>query len=258
MQTQTIRGHECTDRPGVAELLGRSQQTVDNLAAHRAATGFPEPWHTETSGRGVRTMPDGRKTGREWYRIDDIATFKPEYLAKVADIGQARSHGAPLDVDPDDLLDPAAFAQLLRITRGTFSRYVDNSKPTWHAYAVAARHATLQGHQLTARTTTVDGRLLIVDGPEEFELGPDVHDIFARYGGTWQPDLPGYTFPSPAHDALISLLAGDDFYLPPPDDRRPGKGGIRRRWRGATAKLFTQRRRGSTSQPRQRTTPAKQ
>ncbi|WP_433616804.1 hypothetical protein ACQP2P_15875 [Dactylosporangium sp. CA-139114] len=251
MLTKLIRGHECTDRPGVAELLGRSIQTVFNLAADRAATGFPEPWHTDTTGRGVRTRPDGSKTGREWYRITDITAFKPGYLARAAAAGQARSHDMQLDVEPDALLDPAAFAKLLRITRGTFSRYVDNSKPTWHAYAVAARHATLDGHHLIARAIADHGRWLIVDGPEEFELGPDIHTVFARYSGTWQPSLPGYTFTMPARDALTTLLAGDDFYLPPPDDRQTGKGGIRRRWLGASAATFIQHRRGSTSQPRQ-------
>lgn len=251
MQIRIIRGHECTDRPGVAELLDRTGQTVVNLAADRAATGFPEPWHTDTTGRGVRTRPDGSKTGREWYRISDITAFKPGYLARVAETGQARSHDVQLDVAPDALLDVAAFAKLLRITRGAFSRYVDNSKPIWHAYAVATRHATLDGHRLIARATADHGRWLIVDDCEEIELGPKLHDVFADYGGTWQPDLPGYTFPAPASEALHSLLAGDDFYLPPPDERKPGNHGIRRRWLGATAAAFIQHRRGSTSQPRQ-------
>ncbi|MGI5238665.1 hypothetical protein [Dactylosporangium sp. CA-139066] len=259
MQIRSIRGHECTDRRGVAELLDRSEQTVVNLAADRAATRFPEPWHTDTTGRGVRTRPDGSKTGREWYRIIDITAFIPGYLARVAEAGQARSHDTRLDVDPDALLDVAAFAKLLRITRGAFSRYVDNSKPAWYAHAVAARHATLDGHRLIADATTEDGRWLIVDDCEEIELGAKLHDVFAGYGGTWQPELPGYIFPAPASEALHSLLAGDDFYLPPPDDRQPGKGGIKRRWLGATAITFIQHRRGSTSQPRQlRTTPPAQ
>ncbi|MEV6923990.1 hypothetical protein AB0M46_05680 [Dactylosporangium sp. NPDC051485] len=252
MLTKPIRGHECTDRAGVAELLGRGIQTVKYLAADRATTGFPQPFDVELTGRGVRTNADGTKTGREWYRVDQILEFKTEYLTRVAEAGQPRSHGAKLEGDPAELLDPAAFAAFLRIGGGTFSRYVNDSKATWHAYWTAARHATLDGNQLVVHATADSGRFLVTDDGETFELDTDVHDAFARHGGVWQPTLPGYTFPGDAREALTILLAGDDFYLPPPDERQHGRGGIHRRWRGDTAQTFADKRDGSAAWPRRR------
>jgi hypothetical protein len=249
---KVIRGHECTDRAGVAELLGRSKQTVKNLAANRATTGFPEPFEVDLTGRGARTNPDGSRTGREWYRVDHIAAFKAEYLDKVVEAGLPRSHGATFDRDPSELLDPVAFAAFLRITDGTFSGYVDDSKATWYAYWTAQRHATFDGNQLTVHAAADDGRFLITDDSETFELDADVHDVFARHGGVWQTTLPGYTFPGDAREALAVLLSGDDFFLPPPDERRRGRGGIHRRWRGDTAQTFATARGGSAQWPRRR------
>ncbi|GAA4259839.1 hypothetical protein [Dactylosporangium darangshiense] len=259
MLINIIRGHECTDRAGVAELLSRSKQTVKNLAADRATTGFPEPFDVELTGRGVRTNPDGTKTGREWYRVDHIVAFKAAYLDKVTEASLPRSHGATLDGNPAELLTPAAFAAFLRITTGTFSAYVDDSKPAWYAYWTATRHATMERNQLTVQATVSSGRFLVTDGDETFELDNDIHDVFARYGGTWQPALPGYTFPGDARETLTTLLAGDDFYLPPPDDRQRGRGGIHRRWRGDTAQRFATARTGSAQWPRrrQRTPPTR-
>ncbi|WP_433360684.1 hypothetical protein [Dactylosporangium sp. CA-152071] len=53
MLIKVIRGHECTDRAGVAELLERSAQTVKKLAAERATSGFPEPVPCRNSSHGV-------------------------------------------------------------------------------------------------------------------------------------------------------------------------------------------------------------
>lgn len=237
MLIKVIRGQQCTDRAGAAEVLDRSVATVKNLAAERATTGFPKPWHVDTTGRGMRTLPDGTKTGKEWYRLDHLTAFKTDYDAKVTEAGRARSHGATLDGDPAELLTPAAFAAYLGISDGAFMRYVDNSKDTWDAFWLL-QHATITGNQA-----------ILGENRGGVDLTDTVHTTVAHYGGTWHPDLPGYVFPRDARTALATLLNGDDFFLPPPDKRRPANRGQHRRWRRDTAHTFTQTRRGSASSP---------
>ncbi|GAA1574307.1 hypothetical protein GCM10009827_115200 [Dactylosporangium maewongense] len=252
MLIKVIRGHECTDRAGVAELLERSLQTVKYLAADRPVTGFPEPFEVDVTGRGSRTTADGARTGREYYRIADILAFKPGYLARVAAATLPRSHGRTLDTDPDTMLDPAAFAAYLRISPDTFGSYVAKSKDFWHAYAIVTRHATTEADRLTIHATVNGESLLIADGDDTFSVDADIHKVFGYYDGTWQPELPGYTFPGDARAALSTLLTGEDFYLPPPDEQHPGRGGMHRRWRGATAQSFNDQRHGSADWPRRR------
>ena len=246
MQIRVINGHRCTNRAGVAEHLGRSVKTVEALAAKRADNGFPEPFHIELTGRGVRTLADGTRTGPEWYRLDQLDAFKPGYLQAVADAGKARSDGAELGGDPAELLTPGQFATYLKITRGAFDKYVDISRPIWDAYRIA-QHATVDGNLLIV---TVTGNcILLGDGRGDIDLTDKLHARFARYGGTWQPDLPGYRFTADATTALATLLAGDDFYLPPPDQERRTALSTFRRWRRDTAHTFTRRREADRRAP---------
>ena len=251
MQIRVINGHRCTNRAGVAEHLGRSLKTVEALAAKRAENGFPEPFYVDLTGRGVRTLPDGTRKGPEWYRLDHLDAFKPVYLQAVADAGRARSDGAELGGDPAELLTTAAFAAYLQITRGAFDKYVDISRPIWDAHRIA-QHATISGDLVIV--TVTGNRIVLDDDRGDIDLTDKLHARFARYGGTWQPDLPGYLFTADATAALATLLAGDDFYLPPPDQERRTTASTFRRWRRDTAHTFARRREADRSEPSTATT----
>jgi hypothetical protein len=234
VEIRIIDGHRATDRRGAAEYLGKSFPTIRGLASKRDETHFPIPAHVEVTGRGVRTLPDGTKQGREWYRLDHLDTFRTEYLDRVAAEHMPRSHGRQLAGNPDELLGAADFAADLGITLGAFMRYVADSRPRWDAYKIMAM-ATLSGDRA------------VLTEPVDSDVQANATDVLARYGARWQPRQHAYVFPGDARDAVKTLLAGEDFFLPYPDEDKPGRRGRIRKWRRSTIQAFIDSRPGTTA-----------
>ena len=119
MQIREIDGQEATNRPGAAEYLNRSLQTINLVASpkQRAVTGWPS---------SLATID-----GQEWYALGDLDRFRLDYLHRVEQANLARVHSVTLDGDPDELLSAKTFRDLIGATAGTWSRYVHDSKPAW-------------------------------------------------------------------------------------------------------------------------------
>lgn len=120
MEIRIVDGKRATNRPGAAEYLGRSLQTVNLWAspARRAATGWPEP-------------VGPRVDRQQWYALSDLDRFRREYVEVVEAAGQARVHEVALDGDPEELITAKEFRALIRVGHRTFSRWVWESQPAW-------------------------------------------------------------------------------------------------------------------------------
>jgi len=111
--TTVIDGIECTDRAGIAALTGLSMPSINLKAGKDPA--FPQPIRGE---RIARTY---------WYPVDAVRAYA-DHLTELAEGAKPRPVAPG---DPDDLLDAAAAAEALGISPGTFSRYVNDSRPYW-------------------------------------------------------------------------------------------------------------------------------
>lgn len=121
MEERTVNGRRCTNRPGAAEYLGRSLQTINLVAspARRGSTGWP----------GYVGVEDGQ----EWYALDDLDAFRSAYLEAKQRQRHARVHQVDLDGDPDELLTAKDFYTLICVDARTWSKYVEKSVPDWLA-----------------------------------------------------------------------------------------------------------------------------
>ena len=115
--TEVIDGIECTDRAGIATLTGLSMPSI-NIKAGKDPE-FPQPIRGERIGRTY------------WYPLTAVRAYAG-HLAALAAAGKPRPVAPG---HPDDLLDAAAAAAALGITAGTFSRYVNDSRPYWEGLA---------------------------------------------------------------------------------------------------------------------------
>jgi hypothetical protein len=117
VQTREINSMPATNRPGAAEYLHRSAQTIDLWAspAQRAATGWPQP--------------AARLDGQEWYHLDDLDAFRREYVNAKEDAN--RPARVRLVGDPDELITAKEFRQLIGVSTGTWGRYVADSRADW-------------------------------------------------------------------------------------------------------------------------------
>lgn len=119
VEIRTINRRRATNRAGAAEYLNRSLQTINLLASpkRRAATGWPDP--IAVSDR------------QSWYALADLDRFRVRYIQPTERSQRAKVHTLRLDGDPDELITAAQFRQLIGATRGTWSRYVYDSRPAW-------------------------------------------------------------------------------------------------------------------------------
>ncbi|WP_173071048.1 hypothetical protein [Phytohabitans houttuyneae] len=120
MEERVVNGRRCTNRPGAAEYLQRSLQTINLVASpkRRPETGWPN-------------YVD-KQDGQEWYAFDDLDAFRASHLDIKQAGRRARVHQISLDGDPDELMSAKDFYTLLGVDARTFSSYVDKSKPAWH------------------------------------------------------------------------------------------------------------------------------
>lgn len=120
MEIRIVDGRRATNRPGAAEYLGRSLQTVNLWAspARKAATGWPEP---------VGPTVDRQ----HWYALSDLDRFREEYIEVVEAAGRARVHQVELDGDPEELITAKQFRALIKVGHRTWSRWVWESQPAW-------------------------------------------------------------------------------------------------------------------------------
>ncbi len=111
--TRNIDGNPCTNRPGIAHLLGwPTDPAIRNVYAGRDPD-FPQP-HS--------------KIGREyWYPIDRVDA----YVALLAERAAAKKPPAVKDGDPDDLLHGEEAADALHIAYATLRSYTRHSLPYW-------------------------------------------------------------------------------------------------------------------------------
>jgi hypothetical protein len=119
VEIRVVDGERATNRPGAAEYLGRSLQTVNLWASpgRRAATGWPDP---------VGTLDR-----QQWYALGDLDRFRASYIEVVEAAGQARVHEVTLDGDPEELITAKQFRSLIRVGHRTWSRWVWESQPAW-------------------------------------------------------------------------------------------------------------------------------
>jgi hypothetical protein len=235
VEIKVIDGRQATDRFGAAERIGRSAQTVKLLMSNRAESGFPAP----LPGTGRYT-----EHKRDFFALDDLDAFKAAYEAELAERTMPRSHGVQLDGDPDELLDTKAFAEAIDVNWPTVKRYVRDSVPAWTAYEA-----------LTTGTAKVKGNRVTFTAKLDSITRDTITDVLARYGG--RAVGAGVVFDDPADDALTALVAGDDFFLPYPDEEEPAaRGGTTRWWKRRTVQHFIDHRPGtgaSTGRPATKT-----
>lgn len=119
MEERLVKGRRCTNRPGAAEYLGRSLQTVNLLASpkRREAVGWPNSV--------------GTADGQAWYALDDLDAFREAYWKAKQRDRRARVHAIALDGDPDDLISAKDFYTLINVDARTWSKYVEKSIPAW-------------------------------------------------------------------------------------------------------------------------------
>lgn len=116
MEISIHNGRPCVNRDGLAELTGRSRQTIDLWASplHRRP-GFPD--HVRI------TRPGGA-----WYPIEDAQRFAEQVNAEDE---AARPQPVFAMGNPDRLIDGTEFRELMGITKNTWDSYVHKSKPAW-------------------------------------------------------------------------------------------------------------------------------
>jgi len=121
MEERLVKGRRCTNRPGAAEYLGRSLQTVNLLASpkRRESAGWPAC---------VDTID-----GQEWYALEDLDAFRDAYWKAKQRDRQARVHQISLDGDPDELISAKDFYTLIDVNARTWSKYVEKSLTAWLA-----------------------------------------------------------------------------------------------------------------------------
>src|SRR5262249_8081097 len=119
MQQRVVGGRRCTNRPGAAEYLGRSLQTINLVASpkRRAATGWPAYVDIED--------------GQEWYALDDLDEFRTSYLDANRRARSARVHEITIDGDPDELINAKDVRALIGVAHNVWSKYVEKSLPAW-------------------------------------------------------------------------------------------------------------------------------
>jgi hypothetical protein len=119
VQIREFDGVPATNRVGAAEYLGRSLQTINQVAApkNRARTGWP--------------APVGRADRQQWYALPDLDAFRVSYVQTAEDTHRARVHDARLTGRPDELVTAVEFRKLIDAPYGTWARYVHDSKPAW-------------------------------------------------------------------------------------------------------------------------------
>jgi hypothetical protein len=119
MQERVVKGRRCTNRPGAAEYLGRSLQTINLVASpkRRASTGWPAYVDVED--------------GQEWYAFDDLDAFRVSYLEATKRARQAKVNQITLDGDPDELIPAKDFRAIIDVGHGVWSKYVEKSIPAW-------------------------------------------------------------------------------------------------------------------------------
>lgn len=110
---ETIDGVECTNRDGLAILTGLSSKTMSIYAG--TDPDFPTPHGNRRINRTY------------WYELAAARAYAATLAARA-------EQGKPPAVeagDPDELLSPDAAAEAIGVSRGTFKRYVNDSKPYW-------------------------------------------------------------------------------------------------------------------------------
>ncbi|MFY1633727.1 hypothetical protein ACN27F_10675 [Solwaraspora sp. WMMB335] len=114
-----INGRPCTNRRGAAEYLNRSLHTINLVASpkQRPTTGWRDP--------------AGEVDGQEWYALDDLDAFNVSYFQSKRTARMARVHHVSLEGDPDDLITAKEFRDLIGVTHGTWSKYVEKSAQAW-------------------------------------------------------------------------------------------------------------------------------
>ncbi len=119
MEVRVVNGRRCTNRPGAAEYLGRSLQTINLVASpkRRASTGWP--------------AYTGKEDGHEWYALDDLDEFRVSYIQAKERAGKAQVHQVRLDGDPDELITAVEFRKIIGVGHGVWSKYVGKSEPAW-------------------------------------------------------------------------------------------------------------------------------
>lgn len=119
MEQRVVKGRRCTNRPGAAEYLGRSLQTINLVASpkQRESTGWPAFVDVED--------------GQEWYALDDLDAFRVSYLEAKKRARQAKVHQITLDGDPDELIPAKDFRAIIAVGHGAWSKYVEKSIPAW-------------------------------------------------------------------------------------------------------------------------------
>jgi hypothetical protein len=119
MEERVVNGRRCTNRPGAAEYLGRSLQTINLVASpkRRTSTGWPACVDVED--------------GQEWYAFDDLDSFRKSYLEAKKRARQAKVHQITLDGDPDELIPAKDFRAIIGVGHGVWSKYVEKSIPAW-------------------------------------------------------------------------------------------------------------------------------
>jgi hypothetical protein len=122
MEVRMVKGRRCTNRPGAAEYLGRSLQTINLVASpkKRASTGWPDYVDIEDK--------------QEWYALDDLDVFRASHFEAKQRDRQARVHHVSLDGDPDELISAKDFYTLIKVDARTWSKYVDKSEPDWREH----------------------------------------------------------------------------------------------------------------------------
>lgn len=119
VEIRIVAGRRATNRPGAAEYLGRSLQTIHLWASpsRRAATGWPAP--VGTIGR------------QHWYALSDLDEFRKAYIAAVEAAGRARVHQLEVDGDPDELVTATEFRRMIQVGDRTWAKWVWQSQPAW-------------------------------------------------------------------------------------------------------------------------------
>ncbi|MFK3984504.1 hypothetical protein ACI2K4_29535 [Micromonospora sp. NPDC050397] len=119
VELRVVKGRLCTNRRGAAEYLDRSLETINRVASpkQRAATGWRESVDIAD--------------GQEWHALDDLDAFNISYFKPKQDARRARVHTVTLEGDPDELIPAKDFRTTIRVTAGTWSKYVEKSTPAW-------------------------------------------------------------------------------------------------------------------------------
>lgn len=112
--TRLIDGHRHTTRAGITHLAGWQPGNSVNVRA-----------------RTDPQFPHGRKEGREYWYAFDGEHGVDAYLQILAQRAEAKKPPPVKAGDPDELLQGAAAAGALHISRDTLRDYIRRSRPFW-------------------------------------------------------------------------------------------------------------------------------